>query len=194
MEFYVMKHVFISYSSVDGDFADLLRLRLEQEGFTVWTDNGNLVAGDDWRDEIDQAIRDAFAVIVVMTPNSRSSQYVTFEWSFALGIGNVKVIPLLKEVGGDTHPRIDPLQRLDFRNRKTNPCNDLFDLLRKSSSAGIAGSGAATGRAASTTPSVEILTPVPGESVDFRQTVQGTVYPTGSSVQVLIHSLDDFWN
>ena len=54
-------HVFISYSHADGDFAEILRSRLKGDGFDVWTDEDKLLAGEDWRNSIDQAIRSACA-------------------------------------------------------------------------------------------------------------------------------------
>jgi TIR domain len=42
-------HVFISYSHANGDFAEILKTRLERSGFNVWTDEDRLLAGEDWR-------------------------------------------------------------------------------------------------------------------------------------------------
>jgi hypothetical protein len=78
-------HVFISYSHTNGDFAEILRTRLEGSGLNVWTDEDRLLAGEDWRNGIDQAIRSACALIVVMTPSAKASEYVTYEWAFASG-------------------------------------------------------------------------------------------------------------
>src|SRR2546428_9488081 len=106
-----MRHVFISYQHNDGDFAENLISRIEKVGLETWVDNDHLQAGEDWRTEIDQAIKDAFALIVIMTPEARSSEYVTYEWAFAWGAG-VKVIPILyKET--KLHPRLEALQYLN---------------------------------------------------------------------------------
>jgi len=50
---------FISHSRANGDFAELLQLELEKEGYTAWIDTNRLSAGVDWREEIDDAIRRA---------------------------------------------------------------------------------------------------------------------------------------
>ena len=47
--------------------------------------------GSDWRQEIDRAIRDSFVLIVVVSPDSKASEYVTYEWAFALGLGQIQV-------------------------------------------------------------------------------------------------------
>jgi hypothetical protein len=108
-------HVFISYSHANGDFAEIVKTRLEGRGFNVWTDEDRLLAGEDWRNGIDQAIRSACALIVVITPSAKASEYVTYEWAFAWGIG-IKVIPVLLEPT-PLHPRLEALQYLDFSIR-----------------------------------------------------------------------------
>ena len=42
---------------------------------------------------IDLSIKNAFALIVIMTPEAKASEYVTYEWAFAWGVV-VKVIPV----------------------------------------------------------------------------------------------------
>src|SRR5581483_1275397 len=108
------KHVFISYKHDDSDFAENLIIRVQKEGFSTWLDNESLHPGDDWREEIDQAIRDAFALIVIMSPAAEASSYVTYEWAFAWGCG-IKIIPVMYKPT-PLHPRLDSLQYLDFTN------------------------------------------------------------------------------
>lgn len=122
-----VNHIFISYSHDDGDFAEVLKGELEVVQVKVWTDESRLVAGEDWREGIDQAIKDALALIVVMTPTAKASEYVTYEWAFAWGIG-VKVIPVLLKPTS-LHPRLEVLQYLDFTHRTMRPWNKLIDLI-----------------------------------------------------------------
>jgi hypothetical protein len=118
---------FISHSREDGDFAELLKLKLEQAGYTAWIDSDRLGPGVDWRQEIDQAIKKAGALIAVMSVDARGSEYVTYEWAFAWGAG-VKVIPImLRET--PLHPRLATLQYLDFSNRIARPWDRLFSAL-----------------------------------------------------------------
>jgi len=74
-----MSQVFISYNHNDGDFADNLKEKIKKAGFEPWIDITGLRAGEDWRAEIDQAIKEASALIVVMTPKAKESEYVTYE-------------------------------------------------------------------------------------------------------------------
>jgi hypothetical protein len=119
---------FISHDHSDGDFAELLKLRLEKQGHSAWIDIERLRVGEDWRQEIDNAIRSATALVVVMSPSARQSEYVTYEWAYAWGVG-VPVIPiLLKETS--MHPRLESLQYLDFTNRSARPWDRLMDALK----------------------------------------------------------------
>ncbi|MEA2879588.1 MAG: eukaryotic-like serine/threonine-protein kinase [Hyphomicrobiales bacterium] len=52
-------------------------MKLKDEGFTAWLDTDRLSAGQDWRQEIDESIRGALAVIAIMSPESKQSEYVT---------------------------------------------------------------------------------------------------------------------
>ncbi|MEI7695461.1 MAG: toll/interleukin-1 receptor domain-containing protein [Chlorobium sp.] len=121
-----MNHVFISHSHADSDFAEILDNKVTEGGFTVWRDVV-IHGGADWRKEIDLAIKDAFALIVIMTPEAKASEYVTYEWAFAWGAG-VKVIPIMLRKT-ESHPRLEALQYLDFTNRIARPWDSLLKLL-----------------------------------------------------------------
>ena len=48
--------VFISYSSQNRDFAELLKLKLEKEDIDVWQDVDEIEPGEEWRNEIDMGL------------------------------------------------------------------------------------------------------------------------------------------
>jgi hypothetical protein len=118
-----MSNVFLSYSHEDRDFAELLKRQLEDDQHVVWTD-ATIQAGNQWRVEIDTAIRKASAVVVIMTPDAKRSEYVTYEWGYALGVG-VTVIPVFRKETS-LHPRLELIQYLDF----TAPANQPWPALR----------------------------------------------------------------
>ena len=101
--------------------------RLEKEGFTVWADS-KIKAGEEWQGVIDTAIRNSFVLIVVMTPEAKDSEYVTYEWAFAWGIG-IRVIPIMLRPT-ELHPRLDALQYLDFTNIRSRPWDKLIEEVR----------------------------------------------------------------
>jgi CheY-like chemotaxis protein len=120
--------VFISYHHEDAEFAENLKYRIKDAGFGSWVDSENLRAGEEWQVRIDQALKSAFTLIVIMTPDAQASEYVTYEWSFAWGAG-VKVIPIMYKQT-QLHPRLKTLQYLDFTNYSTRPWDKLFEALK----------------------------------------------------------------
>ncbi len=125
-----MQHVFISFKAEDLDFAENVIGRLEKEGFASWVDS-HIEAGREWRGAIDFAIENAFALIVIMTPEAKVSEYVTYEWAFACGIG-VRVVPILLRPT-QLHPRLEALQYLDFTNVRSRPWERLIEEIKAAS-------------------------------------------------------------
>lgn len=119
------KVVFISHDHDDADFAELLKLHLEKHKINGWIDSERLKIGQDWREEIDEGITNSIAVIAIMTPEARKSEYVTYEWAFAWGKGKNIFPIMLKQT--PLHPRLESLQYLDFTNRGTRPWDKLVD-------------------------------------------------------------------
>lgn len=122
-----MSHCFISYHQEYGEFAQLVRQRLQQGGIPVWMQTTTAEAC--WNGEVDTALRDAFAVLVLVTPISRQSECITYEWSFALGLG-IPVIPLLLEKT-EPHPRLLLLSPLDFTTSPESVWDELVHRVRE---------------------------------------------------------------
>jgi HEAT repeat protein len=120
-------HVFISYTRDDRQFVTVLEQKIAESGLAVWSDN-LIRPGEQWRNQIDEAIQHAFAVVVVMTPAARTSEYVTYEWSFAMGLG-VSIIPIMLE-RTEFHPKLAVLHFLDFTVRYGEPWGDLIARLK----------------------------------------------------------------
>ena len=76
-------NVFISYSQSRRDLTESLAAVLEAAGFSTWWDT-DLVAGDNFRDEIDKQIEACKAVIIIWTQESAQSVWVKSEASHAL--------------------------------------------------------------------------------------------------------------
>ena len=111
------KQVFISYSRKhDWLLADHFKNFIEALNYTVWLDDYDIDAGKPWRDAIDQAIRSARVLVVIVTDEALRSEYITFEWSFALG-ASVDVIPVVCREINSLHPRLAELQYVDYHDR-----------------------------------------------------------------------------
>ncbi len=86
--------VFISYSRQDSYFANLVAQGIiEQTQYDVWLDVHSISPAEDWMDRIDDGIDNSFALILIFSPDSVKSQYVIYEWSYALG-KELTVIPI----------------------------------------------------------------------------------------------------
>lgn len=123
---------FICHAHEDGDFAELLKMKVEQSGYTAWMDTEMLQVGKDWRVEIDDGIRNCCSLILIMSPSATKSVYVTYEWAFAWGVG-VNIIPIVI-TPTPLHPRLETLQYLDFTNRSSRPWAKLLEALKENHS------------------------------------------------------------
>lgn len=77
-------HVFISYSRRDSDAIRRIVGHLRGQGIKAWVDNERLIPGTPvWEEEIEIAIRAAFAIVVVLSPDAKSSRWVRREITLA---------------------------------------------------------------------------------------------------------------
>ncbi|HEX2906134.1 MAG TPA: SUMF1/EgtB/PvdO family nonheme iron enzyme [Phototrophicaceae bacterium] len=94
-----MSHIFISYSKKDREYARKLADKLLAEGFDVWIDD-RIDYGEDWWRTIVRNICSASAFIVIMTPDSDTSEWVQREVTLA-DKHKIPAFPLWLE--GDFH-------------------------------------------------------------------------------------------
>jgi serine/threonine-protein kinase len=87
------KPVFISHCQEDDAYADKLASDLEARGFEVWLDE-HLGAGVRWTREIEDKLEGCGALIVIMTPRSRRSDWVDIELAWARDNGKA-ILPIL---------------------------------------------------------------------------------------------------
>jgi hypothetical protein len=106
-----MKHIFIAHSAKDTRYLATVRDVLLQANFKPWIDPQPR-PGMDWRLEVDEAIRAADLVLVIMTPQAAESVYVTYEWALALGL-KIPVM-LLTFKPAQFHPRLQGLIQFDL--------------------------------------------------------------------------------
>lgn len=124
-----MSTVFLSYSTKDHHFAELASIKLVEASIDLWRDQGQLRAGSDWRGGIERGISESIAVIVALSESSAESSYVTFEWAY--GLGKSKTVVPLKLEACKIHPRLEPIQYLDFSVPGSLPWNLLIERIRE---------------------------------------------------------------
>jgi len=90
----IKKRVFISYSRKDINFARRLAGDLEKAGFDVWWDISDLKGGDDWVRNIPTAIESSQYFVVLLSPDSIQSEWVTKEYTYAI-YRRLKIIPAM---------------------------------------------------------------------------------------------------
>ncbi|PJF34751.1 MAG: hypothetical protein CUN49_14060, partial [Candidatus Thermofonsia Clade 1 bacterium] len=88
------RDVFISYSRTNTDFARKLYAKLQAQGFTLWRDRSDMEGGEDWWQQIQEAIENVDTLVLVVSPGALKSPVVTDEWRYARSIGT-RVIPVL---------------------------------------------------------------------------------------------------
>lgn len=107
----VPQHLFISYSRSNKDYAGQLTDHLGHNGFEVWIDS-KIDYGDAWFDEIDDAIKNCAAFLLIMTPEAQASEWVKKEILLAKRYKK-PIFPLLLE--GDEFPIVIDIQFADVK-------------------------------------------------------------------------------
>ncbi|NEN98379.1 MAG: toll/interleukin-1 receptor domain-containing protein [Moorea sp. SIO3I7] len=93
--------IFLAHASEDKPQVLKLYERLKAKGYKPWLDEKNLIPGQNWREEIPNAIKQSQIFIACLSQNSVSKQgYVTIEFRLALNKyaetppGTIYLIPL----------------------------------------------------------------------------------------------------
>jgi hypothetical protein len=113
------KHIFLSYRSLEVDFALRLAADLKNAGISLWMDRlDGIQSGDDWRRSIEQALthETCAAVVAVLSPDYVHSEYCRNEMARANRL-HIPIYPvLLRAVPDDAWPlEIERIQYVDFR-------------------------------------------------------------------------------
>lgn len=76
--------IFISYSRRDTETMRQIAFFLRDRGYKVWVDNEKLIPGTAaWEESIEMGIKQAFAVVVILSPDSKNSEWVRREIAYA---------------------------------------------------------------------------------------------------------------
>ena len=119
--------IFISYSREDGPFVQKLARNLRDAGYQVWQDVSGVHGGQEWVEEIDQALRASDAFVLVTSPASLKSDWVRKETLLAMELDK-HIIPVLVRTA-DLPVHLVDLQYLDFRGDGKKALQELLDAL-----------------------------------------------------------------
>ncbi|MFO7918796.1 MAG: TIR domain-containing protein [Anaerolineae bacterium] len=128
-------HLFISYASEDSVLAGWLAQRLTAEGYRVWCEQFDLLGGETYPDDIDEAIRNqTFRVLALYSQASLKRPEIARQRALALSIASERdndfLIPLqLEEIPPDHLDQVT--RRLNFIPFEDNWAKGLGQLLNK---------------------------------------------------------------
>ncbi|MBT0608672.1 toll/interleukin-1 receptor domain-containing protein [Aequorivita echinoideorum] len=103
--------IFISYSRRDTAYVSTLVEALRKQGFEVWFDK-NIRTGTDWDDTIEEELKRADAVVLILSKTSVESENVKDEISYAIGLD--KPVNPIKIEDCDVPMRLARKQFVDF--------------------------------------------------------------------------------
>jgi len=77
--------VFLSHAATDQTLARKVSKVLQKSGLDVWDEQSEIFPGDNWAEKIGQALKEANAMVVLLTPAGVKSHSVHREIEYALG-------------------------------------------------------------------------------------------------------------
>lgn len=117
------RKIFISYAHADKEFALGLANDLRAAKLSVWIDESEIPGGADWARTIEEAIYDCTEFVLILSPNSRTSDYVANELIHAKSLKKT-IRPVLYQTC-ERWVHINNVQSIDFRE---NPAKGLKQL------------------------------------------------------------------
>ena len=118
------KKIFISYSRADTEYVSSLVNNLRRQNYDVWFDK-EIRSGTDWDNTIEEEIKNADTMILVLSKTSVASENVKDEMSYAMSLSK-GINPIMIEEC-DVPMRLARKQHIDF----TNSFDDGFSRLLK---------------------------------------------------------------
>jgi hypothetical protein len=112
------RSVFIAYSHQDRKFVENLADQLKKGGITVWYDP-DLRPGREFTEQLEHALSNAYAMIVVLTPASIRSHFVRKEIHFAEAHKCV-IVPLVRKSIHSVPLMLAGIQWIDARDGKAH--------------------------------------------------------------------------
>ncbi len=111
----MMTQVFLVYAQADTEIMDNIRRSLRRQGFTVWSNQTDILTGEAFKQAINRGIEEADSIVYLLSPDSLQSQYCQYELEYALAL-NKRVVPILVNPLGavKSSPELASLQYIDL--------------------------------------------------------------------------------
>ena len=127
-------HIFISYSHSTPFFAESIKSLLEEKGYSVWLDLADIHGGEAWKNKILRSLQNARIVVVIVTRQALSSQWVAREIEIAKELKRFIIPVLMERMDNDkalAKLKISDFQGIDFVNqRKQNAEKALLQAIK----------------------------------------------------------------
>jgi hypothetical protein len=110
--------VFISYAHDDQDFARKLSDELNRKNFSVWLDREAIEPGENWQNDLQQALDSSEWFVFLLSSTSLSKPNVALELGYAISRAkesNAKLVPVLLD-DARLSGTLQRLQVLDARH------------------------------------------------------------------------------
>ncbi len=121
---------FISYARPDSVFALKLAKDLQTTAATIWLDQLNIEAGENWDNAVQKALAGCGIFVVILTPAAVASENVLDEVAYALD-NKKQVLPILQQAC-DRPFRLSRKQYIDFTGDYDTGLKQLFKALKVS--------------------------------------------------------------
>ncbi|MBZ0285769.1 MAG: toll/interleukin-1 receptor domain-containing protein [Anaerolineae bacterium] len=106
------QNVFISYSHADRNMAVQIASLLSKEGLNIWIDVEDIPPGENWRNAIEDGLKTAEVMLLLVSPESMASAEVQGEWNYFLD-EKKPIIPILLRPT-EIPSRLRLIQWIDF--------------------------------------------------------------------------------
>jgi hypothetical protein len=121
-----MKHIVLCYDRQDAATQRRILTTLRAQGLDIWTDDALEPETTAWKTAIEQAIEDAAALVVLMSPAAKQSEWIDREIAYA-NANKVLICPVL--IAGDEASAI-PFELIDWQwidvRKSDRPVTDIL--------------------------------------------------------------------
>ncbi len=123
-----MPYIFISHSSRDTDVTRFVADHLVEAGFETWVDLDSIKSGDRWLRSIEKAVRECHIFVILLSRQSRDSEWCERETLLAMDLRKPLLIVLLKDMPLPLH--LINRQFTDFRQDRDEGIKKLIVAIR----------------------------------------------------------------
>jgi hypothetical protein len=118
---YLAKYdIFLSYRHLNVEWIEILRKNLEKQGYTVFVDNYEIIAGENFKRQLKYAINNSKSAIIVISEESSMSEWMEKEYEWMkerkLDDSSFKIIPIL--IDKFISPPEEHIHCIDFTKKK----------------------------------------------------------------------------